>query len=36
MVSTAGKSSGVLDDILGAYEKLRWMELHTSSPSPSN
>ena len=34
VISEAGASSGVPDDILGAYEELRWMEPHTSSPSP--
>ena len=30
----AGTSPSVPADILGAYEELRWMEPHTSSPSP--
>ena len=30
----AGTSPGVPGDILGAYEELRWMEPHMSSPSP--
>ena len=30
----AGTSPGVPGDILGSYEELRWMEPHTSSPSP--
>ena len=29
----AGTSPSVPGDILGAYEELRWMEPHTSSPS---
>ena len=30
----AGTSLSVPSDILGSYEELRWMEPHTSSPSP--
>jgi hypothetical protein len=29
----AGRAPSVPGDILGAYEELRWMEPHTSSPS---
>ena len=34
MKERAGTSASVLADILGACEELRWMEPHTSSPSP--